>query len=112
MAGDAFPTHKLKVKKKAWLEFEGKNLLGEGGASLLQAIADTQSLTIAAEQLGYSYKYAWMRLKKLHERTGLPVVDSHKGGLGGGGRVTLTPWGRIILEKFQHAEESNAKDIG
>jgi len=112
MAGDTFPTHKLQVKKKIWLEFEGKNLLGEGGARLLQAIADTQSLTIAAERLGYSYKYAWMRLKKMHERTGIPVVDSHKGGTGGGGHVTLTPWGRIILQNYQDAEGLNAKNNG
>ncbi len=104
MAGDKFPTDKLQVKKKVWLEFEGKNLLGEGGARLLDAIAETHSLTLAAERLRYSYKYAWTRLKKMHERTGIPIVDAHKGGTGGGGRMDLTPWGQKILQRYKEAE--------
>ncbi len=114
MAEDTFPTNKLRVKKKQWLEFDGKNLLGEGGANLLGAIEQTHSLTVAAEQLGYSYKYAWTRLKKMHERTGIPVVDAHKGGTGGGGHMDLTPWGRIILQRFRDAEVkgTNAQDHG
>ncbi len=112
MAGDTFPTDKLQVRRKVWLEFEGKNLLGEGGARLLEAIEETHSLTIAAERLGYSYKYAWTRLKKMHERTGIPIVDAHKGGTGGGGHMDLTPWGRIILQRYKNAEGSrtNAQD--
>jgi molybdate transport system regulatory protein len=114
MAEDTFPTEKLRVKRKLWLEFDGKNLLGEGGASLLDAIEETHSLTLAAERLGYSYKYAWTRLKKMHERTGIPVVDAHKGGTGGGGHMDLTPWGRIILQRFKDAEVkgTNAQDYG
>jgi molybdate transport system regulatory protein len=112
MASDTLPTDKLKVKKKLWLEFDGKNLLGEGGARLLDAIEKTHSLTLAAEQLGYSYKYAWTRLKKMHERTGIPIVDAHKGGTGGGGRMDLTSWGRIILQSYKDAEglRGNAQD--
>ncbi len=105
MAGDTFPTDKLQVKRKTWLEFDGKNLLGEGGARLLDAIGETHSLTLAAERLGYSYKYAWTRLKKMHERTGRPVVDAHKGGTGGGGRMDLTQWGQIVLQRYKDAEE-------
>jgi molybdate transport system regulatory protein len=106
MADDTFPLDKLRVKKKVWLEFDGKNLLGEGGARLLDVIGETHSLTVAAERLGYSYKYAWTRLKKMHERTGIPLVDAHKGGTGGGGHVELTPWGELILKYYKDAENA------
>jgi len=107
-AGHPFPIEKLQVKKKVWLEFDGKNLLGEGGARLLAAIAKTHSLTLAAEQLGYSYKYAWTRLKKMHDRTGISIVDARKGGIGGGGSMDLTEWGRILLQRYKDAEGSDS----
>jgi molybdate transport system regulatory protein len=99
-----FPIEKLHVKKKVWLDFEGQNLMGEGTAHLLEEIASTESLTAAAGALSYSYKYAWTRLQKLSQRTGIPVVITHKGGSGGGGRVELTPWGKRLLEFYREAE--------
>jgi molybdate transport system regulatory protein len=99
-----FPLDKLQVKKKVWLDFEGQNLMGEGTAHLLEEIVSTESLTAAASALGYSYKYAWTRLQKLTQRTGIPVVITHKGGSGGGGRVELTPWGKKLLEFYRKAE--------
>lgn len=99
-----FPLDKLHIRKKIWIEFEGKNLMGEGGAHLLEQIDQTGSLTAAAGALGYSYKFAWTRLRKLTERTGIAVATTHKGGSGGGGRVELTRWGKCLLQFFKDAE--------
>ena len=88
-----------KIKKKVrfglkfWLEFEGgenKNILGSGWAKLLKRIEDLElagvnSLTKAAEDCGYSYKYAWNILKRIQKRTGVSPVETGKGGAGGGG---------------------------
>jgi len=99
-----FPLDKLHVKRKVWIDFDGANLMGEGTANLLEEIGSTGSLTEASKKLGYSYKYAWSRLIKLRDRTGIPVVITHKGGSGGGGRVDLTPWGMRLLQFYKDAE--------
>jgi len=63
---------------KFWLEFQDnqrENILGSGWANLLESIYLTnnnepKSLTQAAKECGYSYKYAWNILNKIKERTG------------------------------------------
>ena len=76
-------------------------IAGMGVARLLAAIKTTRSLTEAAEQLGYSYKYAWDRTQKIKERLGELAVDAHKGGKGGGGEMTLTEAGERILQMYE-----------
>ena len=57
---------------KIWLEFNKdvpRNILGSGWANLLEKIYHKEgehrrSLTQAAKECGYSYKYAWNILKR------------------------------------------------
>ena len=91
---------------KLWLEFEKnekkRNILGSGWAKLLEKIDVTKggSLTYAAQECGYSYKYAWNILKRIEKRTGFSPVDTRKGGSGGGGMVKLNEWGKYLLETY------------
>ncbi len=102
---------KLKQKVgfniKFWLEFEGKSILGAGWAKLLKTInkKDVSSLTQAAKDCGYSYKYAWNILKRVEERTGKSPVTTSKGGPGGGGSVELNKWGLQLLTTFMALEK-------
>ena len=99
---------KVRFGLKFWLEFEegeNKNILGSGWAKLLNRIeelelAETSSLTKAAEDCGYSYKYAWNILKRIQKRTGVSPVETRKGGTGGGGWVKLNEWGHFLLSKY------------
>ena len=76
----------LKLKYKIWLEMQSKNILGKGGAALLEQIKKHKNLGVASKELGYSYKYAWNKLKKIKEKSGgKEAVITHKGGTGGGG---------------------------
>ena len=46
-----------------------------------------------------SYRLAWKHLKILEERTGLTVVEPHRGGSHGGGS-DLTPVGKALLKAY------------
>jgi len=94
---------------KIWLEFNNnqpKNILGSGWAKLLEQIhvktgEHKKSLTHAAKECGYSYKYAWNILKRIETRTGLSPVETTKGGAGGGGSVELNEWGIYLLKTYK-----------
>jgi len=93
---------------KIWLEFqndESANILGSGWAKLLECIRpgksnDLKSLTQAAKECGYSYKYAWNILRRIEKRTGISPVETARGGPGGGGWIKLNEWGDFLLTTF------------
>jgi len=93
---------KISFGIKFWLEFEDKSILGSGWAALLYNIEKNKrgSLTQAAQECNYSYKYAWNILKRIEKRTGMTVVMTGKGGSGGGGWVKLNEWGRYLLQRY------------
>jgi len=101
---------KISFGIKFWLEFQDesrKNILGSGWANLLECIDNTdnsepKSLTKAAKECGYSYKYAWNILNKIKERSGKTPVETKKGGLGGGGWVKLNEWGNYLLKTYKN----------
>jgi len=88
---------------KFWLEFDNKSIMGSGWAKLLDKIEKNEqgSLTRAAKECGYSYKYAWNILKRIEKRTGMSVVLTGKGGRGGGGWAKLNEWGRYLLKIYK-----------
>lgn len=94
---------KVKFGIKFWLEFENKSILGSGWAQLLDKIKNNEggSLTSAAKECGYSYKYAWNILKRIEKRTGMSVVITGKGGPGGGGWIRLNDWGLYLLKTYK-----------
>jgi molybdate transport system regulatory protein len=100
---------------KFWLKFGNKSILGSGWAKLLENIEKNKdgSLTQAAKECNYSYKYAWNILKRIEKRTGAPVVITGKGGRGGGGWVKLNEWGHYLLNCYNEylKEIKNAEKI-
>ena len=89
----------MEGKVKIWLEKDGKQVLGEGRYQLLKEIEANGSLKKAAENLNYSYRYAWGAIKKLEKRLGKDLIISHKGGAHGGDSH-LTEFGKKLLSKF------------
>lgn len=87
---------------KIWLEFENKSILGSGWANLLINIDEHEggSLTQAAKECNYSYKYAWNILKRIEKRTGVSPVETGKGGSGGGGWVRLNEFGKYLIKAY------------
>ena len=101
---------KISFGIKFWLEFqdeERENILGSGWANLLECIDEInynkpKSLTKAAKECGYSYKYAWNILNKIKKRSGKSPVEANKGGPGGGGWVKLNEWGKYLLKTYKN----------
>jgi molybdate transport system regulatory protein len=79
--------------------------LGPGKADLLQAIDETASLTAAAKRFGMSYKRGWTLVQEMNEAFAKPLVETEKGGSGGGGSAQLTRLGKRILRRYRQMEK-------
>jgi molybdate transport system regulatory protein len=104
----------IRIKYKIWLQKKtGEDVFGKGGAALLQAIDQHHDLGKATKNLKCSYKYAWNILQKIKDRYGENPVITHRGGLGGGGGIELSDFGRKLLRlytKFESYIESALKN--
>ena len=102
---------KINFGIKFWLEFENKSILGSGWANLLNNINKHEggSLTQAAKECNYSYKYAWNILKRIEKRTGISPVETGKGGRGGGGWVKLNEFGKYLLKAYSDLQSEIEK---
>ncbi len=93
-----------KPSGKIWIEYQGKPILGKGGAEILRAIEVEQSLSKAATKLGMSYRYVWNYVQKIHRALGDTVVETFKGGKTGGGGAKLTEVGKALLDEYVRLE--------
>jgi molybdate transport system regulatory protein len=102
----------LQIKLKIWFEFEGEQIMGPGLYRLFKEIEETGSLSKAAKECGYSYKYAWSKIKKVEDRCGKPFVIASKGGFGGGGSMILTDFAVEIMRLYEEKIKSlDSKDL-
>ncbi len=82
--------------------------VGPGKIALLEAIAQTGSITAAAKHLDMSYRRAWLLLDELNRSLAQPAVDSAKGGSQGGGSV-LTESGQQLITLYRRIEATAAQ---
>lgn len=85
--------------------------LGPGKADLLEAIDETASLTAAARRFGMSYKRSWSLVQELNRDFSAPLVETEKGGAGGGGGARLTKLGLYVLKRYRRMEDDADKAI-
>ena len=98
-------THKKhKPSCKIWIEYQGKPVLGKGGAQILEQIERDESISKTAEKLGMSYRYVWSYLQKIEKALGEPVIETYRGGKSGGGGAKLTELGKSLLEEYRRVE--------
>jgi molybdate transport system regulatory protein len=81
--------------------------IGPGKITLLEAVADTGSITAAAKSLGMSYRRAWLLLDELNRSLKKPAIDSAQGGQAGGGSV-VTAAGHELIELYRRVETTAA----
>lgn len=86
------------------LHFSQGLTFGRGKADLLQSIDDEGSISAAGRRMGMSYRRAWALVEEMNSAYTEPLVDSARGGSGGGG-AQLTPFGRSILGSYRSLEE-------
>ncbi|MDO5612661.1 MAG: LysR family transcriptional regulator [Paracoccus sp. (in: a-proteobacteria)] len=93
----ALPRIKLR------LDYGPALTLGPGKADLLTGIAELGSISAAGRRMGMSYKRAWSLVEEMNSAFARPLVDSARGGPGGGGAV-LTETGAQVLAHFRALE--------
>jgi len=94
--GPRAQARRIAVRSRAWLEWNGRSLLGKGRLRLLEQIAEHGSISAAARAMGVSYRLAWKWIAEMNEAAGRPLIETSTGGKGGGG-ATLTPLGEALL---------------
>ena len=88
--------------------------VGPGKVALLEAIAETGSISAAARQLGMSYRRAWVLVDETNRTLASPAVATASGGSNGGG-TALTAVGEAVVRHYRAIEvtasAAAAKDI-
>ena len=84
--------------------------LGPGKADLLEAIAETGSISAAGRKLKMSYRRAWLLVEELNTSFKSDVVAAGKGGAHGGG-ARLTDLGASVLRHFRNMERKTQRAI-
>ncbi|WP_093038936.1 winged helix-turn-helix domain-containing protein [Roseovarius azorensis] len=79
-------------------------MIGPGKAELLERIDRCGSIAAAGREMGMSYKRAWMLIETLNAMFRAPLVESTRGGPGGGGAV-LTETGQRVLALYRRFED-------
>ncbi|WP_346763314.1 winged helix-turn-helix domain-containing protein [Tabrizicola caldifontis] len=90
--------------------FGDEEMIGPGKAELLERIDRCGSIAAAGREMSMSYKRAWQLIGTLNAMFREPLVDSTRGGPGGGGAV-LTETGRRVLALYR-AFEADAAAAG
>jgi molybdate transport system regulatory protein len=85
--------------------------LGPGKADLLQAVDETGSLSAAAARFAMSYKRAWTLAQELNASFAEPLIETIKGGKGGGGSARLTTLGKLVLKRYRRMEAAANRAI-
>jgi len=92
------PTVRFRV------DFNRDESIGPGKIALLEAIAQSGSLSQAARDLDMSYRRAWQLLHSANTAFLEKVALTSKGGRGGGG-AQLTQFGRELIRSYRAFEE-------
>lgn len=90
--------------------FDPDVVLGPGKADLLEGVRDTGSISAAGRRMKMSYKRAWDLVDAMNRYFREPVVETSKGGSGGGG-ASLTPLGEEVLALYRRIERRSAEAV-
>lgn len=96
----------FKPSFRVWIEFNGKRVLGKGGAGILKKIDEVHSISHAAEKLGMSYRYVWNYLNETKKILGESVIETFKGGKVGGGGARVNDLGKSLLSEYDRINSS------
>ncbi len=90
----------MRLRSKFWLEVGGELVFSDWRADLLELIGETGSVAAAAARLDVSYRVAWGKIKEMEKRLGLRLVESRRGGRGGG-LSRLTPQAEDLVKSYR-----------
>ncbi|MBE0414426.1 LysR family transcriptional regulator, partial [Yoonia sp.] len=88
--------------------FGEREMIGPGKAELLERIDRTGSIAAAGREMGMSYKRAWELVGTLNAMFQDALVESTRGGPGGGGAV-VTETGQRVIALYRTFEAQAAQ---
>jgi molybdate transport system regulatory protein len=98
------PVRGMSIKYKLWLEKDGKPVFGIGKLSLLKAIRKEGSISKASKMTHISFRRAWGHLDDAEKNFGIPLLEKHRGG-NGGGSTSLTDEASELVSRFERLSD-------
>jgi molybdate transport repressor ModE-like protein len=83
-----------------WIEVDGDVALSEWRVALLEAVAETGSISAAAPKMGVHFRVAWRKIREMEARLGVRLVVGTAGGAHGGG-ARLTEEAQDCIRRFR-----------
>lgn len=100
----------LRPRSKVWLERDGRVVISEWRAQLLELVDRTGSLSAAAAELRVPYRTAWNRMREIEAGLGFKVLATQAGGAEGG-HSSLTPEGKAALSRFRRVADGIGEEV-
>lgn len=92
------------------ISFKKSIAMGPGKADLLDAIAQTGSISAAARTMKMSYRRAWLLVETMNECFREPLVETLTGGPHGGG-ARVTSLGLEVVRRYRQMEAKAARSV-
>jgi len=92
------------------ISFKKSIAMGPGKADLLDAIAETGSISAAARKMSMSYRRAWMLVETMNTCFREPLVETLTGGQHGGG-ARVTELGQEVVRRYRAMEAKAARSV-
>ena len=89
-----------RICSNFWVERNGEVVLSEWRVALLEAVAETGSISAAAARQGVHFRVAWRKLQEMEDRLGIKLTERTTGGPCGGG-TQLTAEGVECVRRFR-----------
>ena len=97
---------KSQVQFRLRIYRDSEIAIGPGKVALLEAIAETGSISAAGRQLGMSYRRAWLLVDEMNRSLKSPAVNTSTGGASGGG-TALSPVGEAVIKHYRAIETTS-----
>jgi molybdate transport system regulatory protein len=85
------------------IDFGENSNIGPGKIELLELIERHGSVSQAARSMGISYRKAWRLLDSVNNSFATAATINSVGGSGGGG-ASITPFGKLLIERYREVE--------
>ncbi len=101
----------MKPRLNLWLENDGEVAFSIWRMKLLQAVAETGSISGAAAALDVHYRTAWQKINEMESHLGQKLVQTQVGGQRGGG-AQLTPLAQDLIAAFAQVSQELEQQMG
>jgi molybdate transport system regulatory protein len=99
-----------ELKPQLRISFRKSIAMGPGKADLLEAIAESGSISAAARKLAMSYRRAWLLVDTMNTCFKSPLVETLTGGAQGGG-AQVTELGHDVVKRYRAMEKKAGESV-